>query len=126
MRHRNSDPSGKLPRRPDSRKGFSGERSADDRFAGPGLREQDFAGKHAAGAGKHAASKGKHAAGKDLVRPKAARWQGAPRGGDTVVLYGWHSVKAALENPRRKFRRLMATENAARPLAQDGVELPQN
>jgi 23S rRNA (guanosine2251-2'-O)-methyltransferase len=40
------------------------------------------------------------------------------------VLYGWHSVKAALENPRRKFRRLLATENAARRLAEDGETLP--
>jgi 23S rRNA (guanosine2251-2'-O)-methyltransferase len=125
MRHRNSDPSGRLTRRPDSRKGFSGERSADDRFAGPGLREQDFAGKHAAGTGKHVAGKGKHAAGEDLARPKAAHWRNAPRGGDIVVLYGWHSVKAALENPRRNFRRLLATRNAARRLEEDGVMLPQ-
>jgi 23S rRNA (guanosine2251-2'-O)-methyltransferase len=132
MRYRNSDPSGRLTRRPDSRKGFSGERSAGDRFAGPGLREQDFAGKHAASKDKHtvdtgkpAAGKGKHAAGKDLARPKAAHWRNAPRGGDTVVLYGWHSVKAALENPQRKFRRLLATGNAARRLAEDGVTLPQ-
>jgi 23S rRNA (guanosine2251-2'-O)-methyltransferase len=118
MRHRNSDPSGGPTRRPDSRKGFSGERSADDRFAGPGLREQDFAGKHAAGTGKHAVGTGSRG-------PKAAHWRNAPRGGDTVVLYGWHSVKAALENPRRKFRRLLATGNAARRLAEDGVTLPQ-
>src|SRR5262249_40405145 len=32
-------------------------------------------------------------------------------------------VKAALENPRRRFRRLLATENAARRLAEDGLEL---
>jgi 23S rRNA (guanosine2251-2'-O)-methyltransferase len=40
------------------------------------------------------------------------------------VLYGWHTVKAALENPRRRFRRLLATENAARRLAEDGLKLP--
>jgi 23S rRNA (guanosine2251-2'-O)-methyltransferase len=39
------------------------------------------------------------------------------------VLYGWHSVKAALENPHRHIRRLLATENAARRLAEDGVSL---
>jgi 23S rRNA (guanosine2251-2'-O)-methyltransferase len=33
-------------------------------------------------------------------------------------------VKAALENPRRRFQRLLATENAARRLADDGVNLP--
>jgi 23S rRNA (guanosine2251-2'-O)-methyltransferase len=41
-----------------------------------------------------------------------------------VVLYGWHSVKAALENPDRKVQRLLATENAARRLADDGIKLP--
>src|ERR1700756_4815911 len=40
------------------------------------------------------------------------------------LLYGWHTVKAALENPRRRFRWLLATENAARRLADDGVKLP--
>jgi 23S rRNA (guanosine2251-2'-O)-methyltransferase len=41
-----------------------------------------------------------------------------------VILYGWHSVKAALENPQRRIRRLYATENAVRRLAEDGVALP--
>src|SRR5262245_48648056 len=40
-----------------------------------------------------------------------------------VVLYGWHTVKAALENPARRIRKLYATENAARRLAEDGVSL---
>src|SRR5262245_40221633 len=35
---------------------------------------------------------------------------------DTAILYGWHTVKAALENPGRRIRRLYATENAARRL----------
>ena len=41
-----------------------------------------------------------------------------PRDGDpaTAILYGWHTVKAALENPARRIRRLYATENAARRL----------
>src|SRR6266540_2576388 len=53
-----------------------------------------------------------------------------PRGGPAraladgeVVLYGWHTVKAALENPARRVRKLFATENAARRLAEDGVTL---
>src|SRR5215467_7303151 len=41
-----------------------------------------------------------------------------------AILYGWHTVKAALENPGRRIRRLYATENAARRLADDGVALP--
>jgi 23S rRNA (guanosine2251-2'-O)-methyltransferase len=41
-----------------------------------------------------------------------------------AILYGWHTVKAALENPNRRFLRLQATENAARRLAEDGVKLP--
>src|SRR5262249_37489913 len=53
-----------------------------------------------------------------------------PRGGEArasgdgaVILYGWHTVKAALENPARRIRRLYATANAARRLAEDGVAL---
>ena len=48
-----------------------------------------------------------------------ARAQDAP-----VLLYGWHTVKAALDNPQRRIRRLLATENAARRLADDGGKLP--
>ncbi|MBV8751735.1 MAG: RNA methyltransferase [Hyphomicrobiales bacterium] len=48
-----------------------------------------------------------------------------PRDADgPALLYGWHTVKTALENPHRRFRRLQATENAARRLAEDGVKLP--
>src|SRR5262249_4523632 len=41
----------------------------------------------------------------------------------TAILYGWHTVKAALDNPARRIRRLYATENAARRLAEDGAAL---
>jgi 23S rRNA (guanosine2251-2'-O)-methyltransferase len=40
---------------------------------------------------------------------------------DLSVLYGWHTVKAALENPARKIRKFLATENAARRLTEEGV-----
>jgi len=38
-----------------------------------------------------------------------------------VVMYGWHTVTAALRNPARRVRRLLATENAARRLSNEGV-----
>jgi 23S rRNA (guanosine2251-2'-O)-methyltransferase len=41
-----------------------------------------------------------------------------------VILYGWHSVKAALENPARRFHRLLATENALHRLSETGMTLP--
>jgi 23S rRNA (guanosine2251-2'-O)-methyltransferase len=49
---------------------------------------------------------------------------GPHRADEPVILYGWHPVKTALENPDRRIRRLFATENAARRLAEDGVTLP--
>jgi 23S rRNA (guanosine2251-2'-O)-methyltransferase len=46
----------------------------------------------------------------------------ADRGtGDTVVLYGWHSVVAALTNPGRRVRKLLLTENAARRLEEEKI-----
>src|SRR4029453_10360168 len=41
-------------------------------------------------------------------------------GDGAVILYGWHTVKAALENPARRIRRLYATANAARRAAEGG------
>ena len=61
-------------------------------------------------------------------RPR--RWQrerGGPRAerprrdGDAVVLYGWHPVTLALTNPKRRIRKLYATENAARRLAEENI-----
>ena len=40
-----------------------------------------------------------------------------------VILYGLHTVKAALDNPARRLYKLYATENAARRLAEEGVQL---
>jgi 23S rRNA (guanosine2251-2'-O)-methyltransferase len=43
------------------------------------------------------------------------------RDGDTVILYGWHPVTLALTNPKRRIRKLYATENAARRLAEENI-----
>jgi 23S rRNA (guanosine2251-2'-O)-methyltransferase len=37
-----------------------------------------------------------------------------------VIIYGWHTVTAALRNPARRIRKLLATENAARRLSDEG------
>jgi 23S rRNA (guanosine2251-2'-O)-methyltransferase len=68
-------------------------------------RERGFPRKDARRSGSQAQPAGAHAEG-------------------TVVLYGWHTVRAALENPARRIRALLATENAARRLAGEGVPLP--
>lgn len=39
-----------------------------------------------------------------------------------VILYGWHTVAAALANPQRRIRKLMLTENAARRLADEHID----
>jgi len=41
-----------------------------------------------------------------------------------VILYGWHTVAAALANPQRRIRKLWLTENAARRLADDNIAIP--
>jgi 23S rRNA (guanosine2251-2'-O)-methyltransferase len=56
---------------------------------------------------------------KGPAKPRGAPWRHPPRSDDTVVLYGWHTVMAALANPQRRFRRLLVTENAARRLAEE-------
>lgn len=40
---------------------------------------------------------------------------------DVAILYGWHSVAEAVKNPDRHLRRLLATENAARRFAEEGL-----
>jgi 23S rRNA (guanosine2251-2'-O)-methyltransferase len=41
-----------------------------------------------------------------------------------AILYGWHTVAAALNNPQRKIRKLLLTENAARRLADENIDTP--
>lgn len=57
-------------------------------------------------------------------RPKggpAPAWEGDE---DVALLYGWHTVSEALANPKRRFRKIMATENAVNRLAEEGLKLP--
>src|SRR4030095_3410139 len=39
-----------------------------------------------------------------------------------VILYGWHTISAALANPERGIRKLFLTENAARRLADENID----
>ena len=67
----------------------------------------------------------RHARDDRRARPGGPPFRGPARAQDApVLLYGWHTVKAALDNPQRRLRRLLATENAARRLADDGGKLP--
>ena len=54
-------------------------------------------------------------------KPKPVR-PAIPEG--VAILYGWHTVAAALANPRRRIRKIIATENAVRRLAEEGLTLP--
>jgi len=53
-------------------------------------------------------------------RPPWRDRDGGPEG--PVILYGWHTVAAALANPQRQIRKLWLTENAARRLADDNID----
>src|SRR5215470_12463770 len=50
-------------------------------------------------------------------------WRERDSGGDgPAILYGWHTVSAALANPQRNIRKLLLTENAARRLAEENID----
>jgi len=50
-------------------------------------------------------------------------WRGREQSPDgAAILYGWHTVAAALANPGRHIRKLMLTENAARRLADENID----
>ena len=52
-------------------------------------------------------------------------WRDRDAGADgPVILYGWHTVAAALANPQRHIRKLWLTENAARRLADENIDPP--
>src|SRR3979490_2808591 len=56
--------------------------------------------------------------------PGRPAWRGGDGGGAAgpVILYGWHTVAAALANPERQIRKLFLTENAARRLADENID----
>ena len=53
---------------------------------------------------------------------RARRESLRPDAEEVTVLYGWHTVTAALQNPARKLRKLLATDNAARRLTDEGIK----
>src|SRR5512141_886261 len=61
--------------------------------------------------------------GRKFVRPPGHRGRDSGPDGP-VILYGWHTVAAALANPQRHIRKLLLTENAARRLAEENIPLP--
>lgn len=52
-------------------------------------------------------------------KPRGPRPQRPDLERDVVILYGWHPVAEALRSGKRTFRKLLATENAARRLAEE-------
>src|SRR6478609_2769406 len=60
--------------------------------------------------------KGRKFAGRPARRERESNLDGP------VILYGWHTVAAALANPQRQIRKLFLTENAARRLADDNID----
>src|ERR1044072_4820563 len=61
--------------------------------------------------------------GKGAARGRdAGRRVRGDRANEPSILYGWHTVSAALANPDRKIRKLLLTENAARRLAEENID----
>src|SRR6202790_2968387 len=81
------------------------------------MSERDRKPKFRRGGGK--ASNPGHESGR---RPPRHGRDSSPDG--PVILYGWHTVAAALANPQRRIRKLMLTENAARRLADENIGIP--
>src|SRR4030095_910802 len=59
--------------------------------------------------------------GRKFARPPGRRDRETSPDGP-VILYGGHTVVAALSNPERQIRKLFLTENAARRLADENID----
>src|SRR3954466_5804013 len=59
--------------------------------------------------------------GRKFARPGGHRGRESNPDGP-VILYGWHTVSAALANPERQIQKLFLTENAARRLADENID----
>src|SRR3954453_14803057 len=59
--------------------------------------------------------------GRKFARPAGHRGRESSSDGP-VILYGWHTVAAALANPQRRILKLMLTENAARRLTDENID----
>src|SRR6202790_5875111 len=79
------------------------------------MSERDRKPKFRRGGGK--ASNPGHEPGRRPPRPGRDSSPDGP-----VILYGWHTVAAALANPQRRIRKLLLTENAARRLADENID----
>ena len=68
--------------------------------------------------------KGRKFSPRGASRPASgASWRDRESGTDgPAILYGWHTVSAALANPNRRIRKLLLTENAARRLAEENID----
>jgi 23S rRNA (guanosine2251-2'-O)-methyltransferase len=64
------------------------------------------------------------AKGQESGRRPPRRGREASADDGPVILYGWHTVAAALANPQRHIRKLLLTENAARRLTEENITLP--
>src|SRR6201992_2823804 len=64
---------------------------------------------------------GKAFPGGHAARRPAGRARAEGRDG-RVILYGWHTVAAALANPERQIRKLLLSENAAKRLADENID----
>ena len=58
--------------------------------------------------------------GRPAPRQRAFRAEASADG--PAILYGWHTVTMALANPKRRIRKLLLTENAARRLQEDHID----